>query len=375
MPKRIKIIHICDKFGVKGSTVHGASKLISWWLPAFDKTRFEAKLYGVKSPDVSSLQLESEGIHIDYMRQSALSPRILSAFLRVIRNEQADILHLHGWIAANFGRIAGRIAGIPTIMHEHGVDPSFPASQKAADRFISRYTHTAVAVSNSVRDFLITKRFVSPDKIKVIYNGTPIRLFSVPSDDVITATRNSLNIPVDSPVIGTVGRLDTQKGITYFLNAARKITERYPAARFLIVGDGPKKEELTAEARSLGLTENVIFTGHRNDLPALAGMFDVQVFPSLWEGLPLTLIESMAAGRTIVSTDVDGLGEVLTNKKDALVIKPRDPQAIAESVITLLADRQFARELGEEAKKRSNDFDSSVTVAKLESLYAEICGE
>lgn len=374
MSKRLKIIHICDKFGVRGSTVHGAGKLLAWWLPTFDPERFEAKLYAVKKPDTSSRSLETDGIHIDYMCQSAFSPSILPTFLKVIQQERPDVVHLHGWIAANNGRIAGRIAGVPTIMHEHGVDPNFPATQQTADRMIAPFTHTAVAVSSSVRDFLVKKRFVDPRKIRVIYNGTPLELFAIPPADVIAKTKTELGIPSSSRVIGTIGRLDTQKGIPFFLQAARRITDSCPDTRFLIIGDGPRKYEYEQQSAALGLSKNVIFTGHRSDLPAIVSMLDVQVFASLWEGLPLTLIESMATGRAIVSTNVDGLGEVLTDGEDAIVVNPRDSDKLADGVLRIFADTNLASRLGAAAKKRSQDFDNHSTVNQLESLYEELCG-
>jgi glycosyltransferase involved in cell wall biosynthesis len=353
--------------------VHGAAKLLAWWIPSFDTNRFDAKLYAVKNPDVSTRTLEEDGLQIAYMGQSAFSPSTLPTFLRVIRQENADIVHLHGWIAANFGRIAGRIAGVPTVMHEHGVDPNFPAVQRNVDRLLSRFTHTAVAVSSSVRDFLINKRFVDPAKIRVIYNGTPLEKFALPERAIVDRAKADLGIPAGSRVVGTVGRLDTQKGITYLLHAARRVKEACPDVYFLIVGDGPLRAQYEAEARDLGLAESVIFTGHRSDLPALLSMFDVQVFPSLWEGLPLTLIESMASGRPIVSTNVDGLGEALTDGKNAVVVPPAAWEPLAEGTIRLLTDRELAHRLGENAFTRSKDFDNRITVKKLEDLYEELC--
>ena len=301
---RMKVVHICDKFGVGGSSVHGCSRLFAWWMPRFDARRFDVKLYGVRRPDESSKTLEAAGVSVCYMGHRTLSPAILSSFLRLIRRERPDVLHLHGWIAANFGRIAGRIAHVPTIMHEHGVDPSFPARQRTADYLLSPLTDIAVAVSKSVKEFLISRRFVSARKIRLIYNGAPLDEFSEADPESVAKLRSEFGISNGSPIIGAIGRLSEQKGVTYLIMAARRVLDRHPDARFLVVGDGPKKEELMREAEHLGLKSPMIFTGYRTDIPAIQSLLDVQVFASLWEGTPLTVFEHKAHCAVFVKLNV-----------------------------------------------------------------------
>ena len=281
-------------------------------------------------------------------------------------------MHLHGWIAANFGRMAGRLTGVPTVMHEHGVEPNFPKTQRAADLLLAGLTHTAVAVSEGVRDFLISKRFVKPAKIRLIYNGAPIEEF-VPADpDAVAAEGQRLGIPSEDMVVGTVGRLDTEKGLTYLLQSARDVLARFPKVRFLIVGDGPGREELEAEASDLGVRENVVFTGYRSDVPLLASMMDIQVFASLREGAPLTAFEAMAMGKAVVSTDAGGLREIFEDGRTALMVPASDARALADAIGKLLADTALARELAANAKAMSKEYDISNTVKKLESLYEEL---
>lgn len=357
---------------MRGSTIHGVSRLFTWWFPRFDRERFDVKLYGLKNPDSASRAVEDEGVPIAYLGKSVLCPSTLSTFVDVIRRERADVIHLHGWIAANYGRIAGRMTGVPTIMHEHGVDPNFPFSQRIADRTLSPFTDMAVAVSISVKDFLVKYRSVSAQKVRVVYNGAPTSDFSAADPALVAREKSALGISAGSPVIGTIGRLDTQKGITYLLKAIPQILKSVPEARFLIVGDGPKRDELERESVALGLTEHVTFTGHRSDIPVIQSMLDIQVFPSLWEGTPLTVFEAMAMGRPIVSTSVDGLGEVLVNGESALVVEPSRPEKLSDGIVRLLSDRQFARLLGDNARAHSLKFDIEHTVRNLELLYVEL---
>lgn len=370
--KPIHVVHICDKFGMRGSTTHGASRLFAWWFPRWDREKFDVKLYALKKPDSSSRSLEAEGVEIAYLGKSAFNPSTLTSFLDVIRREKADILHLHGWISANFGRVAGRIASVPTIIHEHGVDPKFPLSQRIADRTLSPLTHTAVAVSKSVRDFLTTKRSVDHRKIRIIYNGAPLSEFTPADPEMVAQARKEFGIPPGSRVVGTIGRLDTQKGITHFIQAIPSILSAASDVHFLIVGDGPKKEELKREAEQSGLAAKIKFTGHRLDVPVIQSMLDIQAFPSLWEGTPLTIFEAMAMGRAIVSTNVDGLGEVLVNGKSALVVNPADSKQLAEGILRLLSDQGLAEKLRAGAVEQSRNFDISQTVRNLESLYEEL---
>lgn len=372
MANKLNIIHICDKFGMRGSTIHGVSRLFAWWFPRFDRDRYNVKLYAVKQPDSASRALEGDGVPITYMGKSAMDPGTLGAFINIIRQEKADILHLHGWIAANYGRLAGRLTGIPTIMHEHGVDPKFPGSQQIADWILSGLTCSAVAVSKSVEDFLIKKRFVNRSKIRTIYNGAPLDEFAVADEEKVKAARSEFGIPENCRVIGTIGRLDEQKGITYFLKAARKINTVMPDIRFVIVGDGPKKEELENEVKELGLSGYFTFTGHRKDVPVIQSMLDLQVFPSLWEGTPLTVFEAMAMERAIVSTNVDGLGEVLENNRNALVVEPANPDQLSAGIIKVLSDASLAANLRIGAKEQSRNYDISRTVKNLENLYDEL---
>ena len=374
----IKVVHICDKFGVGGSTVHGCSRLFSWWMPRFDAQRFDVKLYGVKCPDAPSRAMEAMGVPLAYLGHSRLSPAILAGFLKLIRREKPDVLHLHGWIAANFGRIAGRMTGVPTIMHEHGVDArdprfKYPRSQRMMDFLLSPLTHTALAITGAVRDFLVERRFVNPAKVRIIFNGVPLDDFVPATPEEVARERERLGIPTGSPVIGTVARLDVQKGVTYLVQCAKRVLAQFPDARFIIVGDGPEHGNLIREANDLGVERNVIFTGYRNDVPLLQSVMDIQVLASLWEAASLTVFEAMAMGKTIISTKVDGLGEILEDGNPALTVPPADPDALGDAIIHLLENPDVARELASRAKAASRKYDVNRTVRDLESLYEELC--
>src|SRR5690606_1602933 len=163
---------------------------------------------------------------------------------------------------------------------------------------LAPYTDIAIAVSKSTADFVVNARLVPAERTKVVYLGVPLEEFSRPrSEAEIADARRALEIPDEVFAIGTVTRLMPSKGNQYLVEAARPVIEALPAARIYIVGEGELQPELEAQARSLGLGDRLIFCGFRRDVAQALSAFDMLVFPSLWEGTPLTVLETLAMGK------------------------------------------------------------------------------
>ena len=172
----------------------------------------------------------------------------------------------------------------------------------------------------------------------MVYLGAPLDEFARPrTADEDAAGRVLLGTPGDAPVIGTVTRLMPSKGNQYFVEAVAHLAPRLPDARFVIVGEGELQPELEAQAQSLGVASRLTFAGFQRDVAAVYAALDVAVFPSLWEGTPLTAFEALAMGKPIVSTDADGLSDILTPGRDALVVPRRDGRALADAIEALVA--------------------------------------
>src|SRR5205085_3407721 len=140
--------------------MHGVKRLFSWMLPRFDRDRFRVSLLSLRKKDLSEETLEALGIDIRYLRRSKFDPLTLPALVRVIDQQRIDILHLHGYGATTFGRVAGALRRIPTIVHEHANLTGTPWFQKIADRALEPFTDIAIAVSKSTADFLVTARHI-----------------------------------------------------------------------------------------------------------------------------------------------------------------------------------------------------------------------
>jgi len=370
----IPVLHVCDKFGVAGSSIHGVSRLFSWWFPRYGP-RFAPSLVGLKHPEPATRWLGEQGIPVHHLGRGRFDPRIVADLVRVGRERGARILHVHGYAAADFGRVAARRLGIALVLHEHFADPRMPAYQGVADRVLSGLTDRAIAVSASTRDFLVRERHVPFERVRLIWNGAPLDEFAPVAPDVARAARLSLGVAEDAVVVGTIGRLNEQKGHRYLLEAAAALLPSRPNAHVLIVGDGDQMDALKAQAAALGLRPRVTFAGHRPDVPALLGAIDVFAISSTYEGTPLALFEAMAAGKAIVSTAVDGCREVLEDGVTALLVPPRDPTALAAALGRVVDDGAFRRSLGDNARGASTRYDIRACVAGMEALYDEVLAE
>jgi len=369
------VLHVCDKFGVAGSSIHGVSRLFSWWFPRYDPARFTVSLCGLKRPEPASRLLEEQGIPVRHLGRGRFDPRILGDLVRVARERRAAILHVHGYAAADFGRLAARRVGAALVLHEHFADPRMPAYQGLADRLLSRYTDRAIAVSGSTRDFLVRQRHVPAARVRLIWNGAPLAEFAPVAPAAALATRRELGLPAESLVVGAIGRLSEQKGHRDLLAAAARVLARKKDARLLIVGDGDQMEALRRQADTLGITASVLFAGHRTDVRALLGALDVFCISSTYEGTPLALFEAMAAGKAIVSTAVDGCREVLEDGATGLLVPPRDPEALAAALLRCLDDAALRVSLAKRARDASARFDIAACVAQMQDLYDEVLAE
>src|SRR5437773_9322245 len=279
----VGVLHVCDKFGVAGSSIHGVSRLFSWWFPRYDPARFTVSLCGLKRPEPASRLLEEQGIPVRHLGRGRFDPRILGDLVRVAREGRAAILHVHGYAAADFGRLAARRVGAALVLHERFADPRMPPYQAVADRALAPFTDRAIAVSESTRDFLVRQRHIPASRVRVIWNGAPLDEFAPVATEKAAAVRRELGLPTDAVVIGSIGRLNEQKGHRYLIEAAARVLPAAPRARVLVVGDGDLAGALEDQARSLRIADRVSFAGHGDDVPAVLGAIDVFCISSTYE--------------------------------------------------------------------------------------------
>ena len=369
-PRRLNVLQVCDHLGWEGSRMHGVKRLFAWMIPRFDPDRYNVSLVSLRRKDLSEETLDSYGIDITYLHKSKFDPATLPALLKVIDRKQIDILHLHGYGATTFGRLAGGVRRIPTILHEHANLTTTPWFQKMADAALEPLTDIAIAVSRSTADFVVNARRVPPDKVKVVYLGVPLEEFSRPrSAAEVASARAELGIQPSEFAAGTVTRLHDSKGNVFLVEAARLVLDQRPQAKFFIVGEGPLRGELEQRAAALGLGDRFVFAGFARDVARVVSAFDLSVFPSLWEGTPLTVFEALAMGKPILATDADGLVDVLTDQHDAMIVPRRDAAALAAGFVRLIDDPAERARLGANARVSGQQYDIAAFVRKMERLY------
>jgi glycosyltransferase involved in cell wall biosynthesis len=350
--------------------MHGVKRLFSWMIPRFDPDRFQVSLVSLRKKDLSEETLESQGIDISYLHKSKFDPATLTALLKIVDAKRIDILHLHGYGATTFGRMVAAFRRIPAIVHEHANLTDTPWYQKAADRLLAPYTDIALAVSRSTAEFVIKARLIPAEKVKVVYLGVPLDEFSrARTPDEVAAARRDLGIAPGEFIVGTVTRLHDSKGNSYLVDAAAQVVAERPGTRFFLVGEGPLLGDLQAQAARLGLGDRFVFAGFQRDVARTLSAFDLSVFPSLWEGTPITGFEALAAGKPIVSTDADGLLDILTPDRDALIVPKRDATALAARITWAIDHPETRAALSAAARETGRRYDIDAFVQKMERLY------
>jgi len=185
----------------------------------------------------------------------------------------------------------------------------------------------------------------------------------------LKAVRKELGIPQDAVVIGTVTRLSPQKAPLVFVKAAQLIAAQYPKAHFVIVGDGPLREEVESMIQELGLSEQIHLTGLRSDVPDLLAAFDIFTLSSLWEGLPRVLPQAMAAGLPIVASAIDGSMEIINDHVNGRLFPPGDHAAMAQAIIDLIENPEAKEKMVLKGYETVREFDVNLMVNQIEDLY------
>ncbi|MCI0492868.1 MAG: glycosyltransferase, partial [Planctomycetes bacterium] len=272
-----------------------------------------------------------------------------------------------------WGRLAARRAGVPVILaalHSTG----WPDGISRLNRLLTPITDAFIAVAPSHGRFLIEQEHLPAAKVAVIPNGVDTNRFA-PMPDIATV-RRQLNITPNAPVIAIVAALRPEKNHELFLSMARRVTEQLRDARFLIIGDGPRRELLEQRAGELGIAQRVLFLGSRDDVPQLLAASDVFALTSHNEANPVSILEAMSVGRPVVATNVGSIHEAVDQGRTGYLVPPGDARQLARRVIELLEDPVRSREMGAAARQKvvqcwSIDVMIQGYQRLIESVYAK----
>jgi glycosyltransferase involved in cell wall biosynthesis len=362
---------------IKGLGAGGAERLLVQSARYRDASRI-APAVAYLMPEKSTLAASLESLGCRPVRcldaRSSWDPLWIARLRGMIREGDYDVVHIHSPLVAVGARLAVR--SLPPrsrpriVVTEHNLWSSHAPLTRLADRLTAGRAETHLAVSAAVRDSLPPSIRRRTRVLRYGVDAAELRREAGPRAE----QRRLLGIADDEILIGTVANLRATKGYPDLLQAAREVVDRVPKVRFVAVGRGPMEDELRARHHELGLGAHFTFLGYRPDAVRLMSAFDVFCLASHYEGLPIALMEALALGLPVVATDVGGVGELVTDGKDALLVPAREPAQLAEALVTLALFPARRSELSAAAVARSETLDAPRAVRDIEAVYAEVAG-
>jgi glycosyltransferase involved in cell wall biosynthesis len=236
------------------------------------------------------------------------------------------------------------------------------------DRMVLKKFNALAAVSDEVAHRLLAFG-VPAEKIKTIANGIDVKAFERAQPLPLLRTDGST-------VVGMVARLDMQKGFEYLLQAARELCKTFTDLKIVIAGEGPDRNAIEDLIQQYGLQSNVILAGQQSNMPGVYAAMDVFVLPSLNEGLPMTVLEAMAASKPVIATRVGAIPSVIKDGENGLLVAPKDSEGLRNAVASLLADPERRRRMGDQAHAWvSGNYTSEAMAVRYREMYEEVLGK
>lgn len=322
-------------------------------------------------------ELRAEGLPFRFFGDHAYDPTSGWKLWRLIRERRIDLLHVTDFGASTFGRLAGRLARTPTIVHvrshhsEHQ-PRGFPLHVEYAYRALAPHTDRAIAISESVRRFAIRRMGFRPGQVEILNNPLARFSFAEPEPERVPEIRRRHGIEPDAPVIGAVTRFHAAKGIRYLVEAFARVLDAVPEARLVLVGEGPEESRLRALARELGVMDRIVFAGFRRDVQAYYRLFRVSAVPSIEEGFGNVALEAMAMGTPVVASREGGLPEIVREEETGILVPTADAGALARALLRLLRDPGLRDRMGAAARARSEEFSMDRYVERLLEIYRDV---
>lgn len=370
--RKVKIVQVIADSGLGGGPKH-----VLGLLSNIDRNKFDCFLVcpagnlnqeARKVPEIKVYTLPFN---------SKFDLQALSGFRQIIEEIRAEndpfgpmVIHSHGSRASLFARLR-RVPGVCYVYTEHRFDADFHLGspinewiQKRVLGWLNRRTDAIIAVSESVRRFLIDEKLVRRERIVVIPNGVDLKDFEPRSHSEKRKTSN--------PIIGSIGNLNSQKGHKFLIEAMSEIIKHYPLATLEIIGEGKDRKMLEGVIKKNGLDHHVALLGRKEDVNRYLRHWDVFVLPSIAETFGIVLLEAMTAKVPIVATRVGGIPDVIENEKSGLLIRSRQSNEIARAVVRIMGDKDLAHRLTAEGRERIKQFSWKAMASKMEQLYSEL---
>jgi glycosyltransferase involved in cell wall biosynthesis len=334
-------------------------------------------------------------VPVRILDKGKFDPTTVLTFLRLIKEENIHIMHLHCYGASSFGRLAGLITGVPTIIHDYDTEVYFPYPWYLGilDRVLAPMTRGAVAASPMVRDFLIRKRKINSDKIYMMFHAiSPEKYVPIPREKIIRV-RENLGLDGNTEIVGTVTKLGPQRGNEYLVKTAGEVLKSFPNALFVIVykrtyfhrlpnqsyvqvsrtDTESELADLETLVKRLGIEQKVCFIEWPENIDELISACDLIVAPFLSERFSsVNLLEAMAMGKPVIATDMGEQREIIENGIDGYLVSPGDVKELADKILNVLTQPDELDRLSRQAKLKAKKYSVHAYVQTLQRLYTEL---
>ncbi len=356
--KRVRVLHVIDSFDLGG-----AQTVLLNLLHALDRDRFEPEVAAMHGRGVFWEDFARLDMPVHSLSPHKYFPAYVLTLARLILARRPQIVHCHlfgsNWIA----KPLAALLGVPVrIAHDHCNDALRYERPLARwiDTLANRCSSHVCAVSGSTRDFLIQHEQLAPAEVSLVTNGIDLSRF----------TPSEARSRQDRFVVLGVGRLNPQKNFALFIEIAAELVRRGHAVEFRLAGTGPEESALRLQASALGIGDRVQFLGHVQDTPQLYGGADALLMTSKFEGTPIVLLEAMAMRLPIVAPRLDGIGEILKNEDDALLIEPSERDHFVRAIERLIDAPDLASRFAHAAQAKVRDrYSAQAMTVQVEAIY------
>lgn len=330
--------------------------------------------------DIQKMKEADIGVIVLSMQREISPWSDLSTFFKLcfyMKKSKYDIVHTHSSKAGFLGRLAARLMGVRVIIHTphcfcfealdmNKIEKLF---YFYIEKFAALFCDRIIAVSESQRQDILKRRLVKSNKVITIENGVDIYKFGNNGFD-IPKKKLELELDNDSIILGTVGVLNESKGHCYLIEAVSEIIKEGFDVRLIIVGEGILRKDLETLSDKLGMDSRIKLLGFREDIPELLSVMDIFVFPSLWEGMSLALLEAMASGLPVISTEVHGAVDLIENHKRGILVRKKDVLGLVAAIKYLISNPNVAKQIGQESQRLiSKNYTLDRQISRIEGLY------
>ena len=361
-----RVLHIIDSLHL------GGAQEVVLNIATCGSERFHHEVATLHGHGVYWDRLQQAGIKVFSLSPHKFLPLYLATIPWRLLLGHYDILHCHLIPSNIIAKPIGALCGVPVIINHDHTNDTHRAENKlllSLDRATNRLASHIIPVSASCRDFLIQYESIPPNKITLIPNAIDLRRFTS-GGETRAAARRSLHIPTDGFLVAGVGRLNPQKNFMLFLEIAKRLLTQFTNLHFLLAGEGPEENLLREKAASMGISNKITFSGYIADTRRVYTAADVLLMPSRFEGLPMTLLESMAMGLPVVASNLDGIAEVIQHAEDGYLSPSNSAETFAQHIALLLSNPDQARRIAINARaKIEKHFSVERLTSQVEAIY------